>query len=103
MEQGIAKDQQAMVSELVDFKSEEDRNGPITITSTSANGNHKFEDPKTPVWLCIGTNGEAKGPYSLAFLKHWKEIIPNSSEYKVLKIGQSEENAIPLNDAINLA
>lgn len=100
VEHGTAKSQKGMALELVELSSDED--GNVNNKSSAASGNQGFEDPKSPVWLCIGPDGEKKGPYSMAFLKHWKEVSSYSSKFKVLKMGQSEKNAIPLNDAVNL-
>lgn len=97
VEHGIAK---ALAFDMVELSSEEDGND-INKSSTVSE-NHRFEDPKTPVWLCISPDGEKTGPYSLAFLKHLKECSPNSSAVKVLKTGQSEKSAIPLIDAVTL-
>ena len=52
-------------------------------------------------WHCLGPLGERPGPFSLPLLRHWSEINAGASKYKVWKVGQSEEQAIPLNDAIS--
>ncbi|XP_034702623.1 zinc finger CCCH domain-containing protein 44-like [Vitis riparia] len=52
-------------------------------------------------WHCLGPLGERPGPFSLPLLRRWSEINAGASKYKVWKVGQSEEQAIPLNDAIS--
>ena len=41
------------------------------------------------------------GPFSLPLLRRWSKINAGASKYKVWKVGQSEEHAIPLNDVIS--
>ncbi|KAJ9705851.1 hypothetical protein PVL29_003783 [Vitis rotundifolia] len=42
-------------------------------------------------------------PFLLLLLSRWSKINASTLKYKVWKVGQSEEHAIPLNDAINLS
>ena len=56
---------------------------------------------ESEAWHCLGPLGERPGPFSLPLLRRWSEISAGASKYKVWKVGQSEEHAIPLNDAIS--
>ncbi|KAJ9687696.1 hypothetical protein PVL29_016256 [Vitis rotundifolia] len=50
---------------------------------------------------CLGPLGERDRLFLLSLLRHWSEINAGASKYKVWKVGQSEEYAILLNDAIS--
>ena len=58
----------------------------------------KFE---SEAWNCLGPLGKRSGLFLLSLLKRRSEINASASKYKVWKVGQSEEHAIPLNDAIS--
>ena len=49
----------------------------------------------------LGPLGERPRLFLLSLLRYWSEINAGASKYKVWKVGQSEEYAIPLNDAIS--
>lgn len=68
----------------------------------AATQTQELEDPKSPTYNCISPDGEKKGPFSLEFLNQLKTFAPASSEYRVCKAGDSEKNAIPLDDALDL-
>lgn len=52
-----------------------------------------LEDPTSFTCKCISPDGQKKGPDQL------NELKSPSSEYKVYRAGNSEENAIPLDAA----
>ena len=56
---------------------------------------------ESETWHCLGPLGERSGPFSLPLFRCWSEINAGASKYKAWKVGQSEEHAIPLNDAIS--
>ncbi|MED6106830.1 hypothetical protein PIB30_008217 [Stylosanthes scabra] len=56
------------------------------------------ENPEVPVWHCMGPQGERAGPYSMSILKCWSPAT--SVEFKVWRVGQGEEEAISLTDAL---
>ena len=56
---------------------------------------------ESEVWHYLDPLGERLGLFSLPLLRCWSEINVGASKYKVWKVGQSEEHAIPLNDAIS--
>lgn len=62
------------------------------------------EDPESCVWLISGPDGIANmRRYSLSLLKRWSLSSNYAFHFKVWKEGQSEEQAIPLGDALKLA
>lgn len=62
------------------------------------------EDPESCVWLVSGPDGITKMKrYSLSVLKRWSVASNCALQFKVWKEGQSEEQAIPLGDALKLA
>ncbi|KAL1828294.1 uncharacterized protein At5g08430 [Daucus carota subsp. sativus] len=91
------KSLQAMGVHVVNFTG--DVNGKKRNAATQT---QELEDPKSPTYNCISPDGEKKGPFSLEFLNQLKTFAPASSEYRVCKAGDSEKNAIPLDDALDL-
>lgn len=62
------------------------------------------EDPESYVWNVSGPDGITKMKrYSLSVLKRWSVASNYALQFKVWKEGQSEEQAIPLGDALKLA
>lgn len=95
--QNTGKSLQAMGVQFVDLTSNVNDNKRNAATQTQ-----ELEDPKSPTYNCISPDGQKKGPFPLEFLNQLKEPKSASSEYKVCKAGDSENNAIPLHDAVVL-
>ncbi|KAA8536610.1 hypothetical protein F0562_029088 [Nyssa sinensis] len=95
--QKIKTNQAASAVALIELSSDDDDD-----ESRDAIGKHKLEDPESCEWHCLGPNGERKGPYSMSLLKCWSETTTFALKFKVWKMGQSEESAVPLSDAIRL-
>ncbi|XVF01494.1 hypothetical protein REPUB_Repub04eG0093700 [Reevesia pubescens] len=59
-----------------------------------------FEDQDCSIWYCISPPGNIKGPYSMKVLKRWSKSSSGHLQFKVLKSGQRQEEAVLLTDAI---
>ncbi|KAL7205708.1 hypothetical protein ACSBR2_018604 [Camellia fascicularis] len=94
----MLRNQEASAVPLIELSSDDDDDD--NDGSRVAIGKQKLEDEDTSVWHCMGQSGERHGPHSLSMLKHWGEISPFALKFKVWKVGQSEDNAISLSNAL---
>ncbi|KAF5951976.1 hypothetical protein HYC85_009920 [Camellia sinensis] len=94
----MLRNQEASAVPLIELSSDDDDDD--NDGSRVALGKQKLKDEDASVWHCMGQSGERHGPHSLSMLKHWGEISPFALKFKVWKVGQSEDNAISLSNAL---
>ncbi|XP_008361679.1 uncharacterized protein At5g08430-like isoform X2 [Malus sylvestris] len=58
------------------------------------------EDPDSALWHCMSPLGETRGPYKMSLLRQWNNSSCRPLKFKVWKEGQSEEEAVFLDDAV---
>lgn len=87
-------------NEVIDLGSDDDNdsqtNAAVDLTT--------LEDTENKLWLISGPDGVPReDKYELSLLKRWSEITNYALRFKVWKEDQSQEQAIPLGDAVKLA
>ncbi|KAL6552273.1 hypothetical protein OROHE_007637 [Orobanche hederae] len=99
-----AKGHEGSKIEMIDIPSEgEDEGEDDDKASRRVIANRKSEvDAEDEMWCVKGPNGE-RNKSSLSVLKRWSESSVYASEFKIWKEDESEEDAIPLPEAIRVA
>ncbi|KAL6545692.1 hypothetical protein OROGR_009566 [Orobanche gracilis] len=90
--------------EMIDIPSEsEDEGEDDGKASRRVIANRKSEiDTEDEMWCVKGPNGE-RNKSSLSVLRRWSESSVYASKFKIWKEDESEEDAIPLPEAIRVA
>lgn len=56
---------------------------------------------KSLIWYYLDPQGDVQGPFCLASLKNWKDANYFPSDFKVWRTGQTQDQAVLLNDILS--
>lgn len=87
-------EKQVMNPQVIDVSDDED-NEPLSV------GNQIPEDKLgSSIWHYLDPQGDIQGPFSLTCLKRWSEADYFPLDFKVWKMGQSQDEAVLLKDIL---
>ncbi|KAK9286674.1 hypothetical protein L1049_015075 [Liquidambar formosana] len=89
------KDRRALAVQVIELSDDDEQTPVVAI------GKQTLEDQESSIWHYVGPRGETKGPYSMSLLKRWSNSSSYALKCKVWKIGQSQEQAILMGDALH--
>ncbi|KAJ4966908.1 hypothetical protein NE237_018757 [Protea cynaroides] len=85
--------------QVVELSDDDKASGDDKCTGHTAR-NQNLEDPDKSIWYYVDPFGDAQGPFPMSALKRWSDNNYFGPDFKVWKVGQSQEEAILLTDAL---
>ncbi|GLT85738.1 hypothetical protein SLE2022_039160 [Rubroshorea leprosula] len=92
VELGTVKEKGPPMVNLIESSDDEEQD------ASSAANRQPSEDEDGPKWYCISPTGLTTGPYAKSVIKEWSDSSTCPLQFKVYRVGQSQDDAIPLTD-----
>lgn len=94
VELGTVKEKGAPMVNLIESSDDAEQD------ARSAANRKPSKDEDCPMWYCISPTGLTTGPYAKSLIKEWSDSSTGPLQFKVYKVGQSQDDAIPLTDFV---